>query len=329
MGRTNKLTTAPPIAMSPRVLNIALMMLLVRFGRGELFKEGDNLSLECGDDDWKYCKWANSFFSCDRGISPEIAWCNKSQGLRWSQGSVCGLDVVGLRPEHAGNWTAATIGKVGLEVTKSCAKSIEMAQKSTVSIINLGSELVANKAVVVECSSEGGNPPAYLDARLEVSNKSRNLEALEEESLGDISRLFSFVPQVEDKKAGDTFVVCQAIQKVGDDEIFRELKTQQINIVYPPQRLEKKTTRSEARVNHTCLVELEIEVFPLPNLGNIIWIVKDMNISQSIQVNTSHSFFISNSTEFEYIICNKLTSRNIKMFNKSPLMFFSLLSFTG
>ena len=245
--------------------------------------QGDNFSVDCGDSDWKYCKWEHETFSCDRVSASDVSWCDMALGLRWSQGDICGLDVVGIMPQHSGNWTATIVGGVDIGVSKKCTKIVEVAEKSVVSIGKFRSQFVAGQAGIVECKSEGGKPPPYLEAKISVENIDRGLKPIEKESLGDKSRLFEFVPAVGDRTDTQTFIVCQAIQKLGDEVIFQESTEQQINIVYPPQPCDKTFTVTST--NESAHAEIVIEAYPLPELSSIVWFIEDKNISQSLKVN--------------------------------------------
>ena len=269
-----------PVSVCVMVLVVISVMMVVERVVGELYREGDNLSLECGSDGWEYCKWElPDLFSCDRSSSSWASWCDHDRGLRWAQGEVCGLDVVGLLGGHGGTWVATIVRGDNMDEVEMCREEVEVAEKAVVRVGHLPSEVVAGGPVVVECLSSGGHPPPSLQARVEVDGVGRELVALEEGGVGDTSRLFSYLPMVEDRSGGVTDIVCMAVQ---GEAVYRVVARHKVEVVFAPQPEERMViiTRQEETVQ----AHLVIQAFPLPQSNSVIWNIRDLNISQSLQV---------------------------------------------
>ena len=66
------------------MLPLWLLPTIAVLGRaaGELLREGDNYSVECGPADWRYCRWQlTGVFSCDRSKQASLVWCNQVVGF--------------------------------------------------------------------------------------------------------------------------------------------------------------------------------------------------------------------------------------------------------
>ena len=170
-----------------------------------------------------------------------------------------------------------------MEHSENCTETVEVAEKARVSFANTKDKYVAGRAAVIECISEGGRPLPFLEARIEVFDRVTELEALEDRSVGDTSRMFTFTPHVEERTDKDTFVFCEAVQIDSDgEEVFKESVSHHVNIVYPPQPQDDIIVY--AKVNESVQIELLVEAYPLPDLDTVTWVVEDQNISQSIRV---------------------------------------------
>ena len=175
---------------------------LVTVSSEAMLKEGDNYSLECSSPGWKYCSWRHEVsggggdddegggggdddddwqsYSCDRTSSTAVEWCNRSLGLRWSQGEACGLDLVSLSLEQAGRWEATLLQGPHLNISHTCQQEPRVAERARLSVLQCqGGEPcrhLAGRTEVVTCLSQGGQPRPVVQAFLTRGHQRRPLQ---------------------------------------------------------------------------------------------------------------------------------------------------------
>ena len=172
---------------------------LVRVRSEAMLKEGDNYSLECSSPGWKYCSWRHEvslvqvkrveevmllkYFQsseCDRTSSTAVEWCNRSLGLRWSQGEGCGLDLVSLTLQQAGRWEATLLQGPHLNISHSCHQNPRVAERANLSVLQCQGRQpchhLAGRTELITCHSQGGHPRPVLQAFLTRDNQRRPLQ---------------------------------------------------------------------------------------------------------------------------------------------------------
>ena len=115
-------------------------------------------------------------YECDRTSSSPVEWCNKSLGLRWSQGEGCGLDLVSLSLQQAGRWEGVLLQGPHLNISHRCMDQLRVAEKASVSVGRLLSHYLVGQEEVLSCESSGGNPDPLLQAFLVVDSQRKPLQ---------------------------------------------------------------------------------------------------------------------------------------------------------
>jgi len=166
-------------------------------------------------------------------------------------------------------------------------------------------EFLAGKTSSLECRSEGGNPPPVLRARIRVNGKNtRNLKLTEEDDGSHPNqkrRRFLLNPMVEERSDGKTFVVCEAVQRAGKQQVYTDVEAKsQINIVYPPQA-HKNTKKVKANVGESVSLSMTVDAFPLPDKSDVVWSAAETNSNYRMNV-----AFTSSSITTIYITVDKV-----------------------
>ena len=171
---------------------LVLACSLARATSEAMLKEGDSYSLECSSPGWKYCSWRHKVsrermmgmmimivmmihlqsYECDRTSSSPVEWCNRSLGLRWSQGESCGLDLVSLRLEQAGLWEATLLQGPHLNLSHHCQHQPQVAAPARLSLLSPSRHL-AGRTELVTCLSQGGRPQPLLQAFISRGDQQR------------------------------------------------------------------------------------------------------------------------------------------------------------
>ena len=115
-------------------------------------------------------------YECDRTSSTAVEWCDRSAGLRWTQGPACGLDFVSLSVEQAGTWQATLLQGPHLNISHRCMDQLRVAEKASVSVGRLLSHYLVGQEETLSCESSGGNPVPLLQAFLVVDSQRKPLQ---------------------------------------------------------------------------------------------------------------------------------------------------------
>merc|ERR1712168_579021 len=148
------------------------------------------------------------------------------------------LVVKSMTDKNWGSHSLTLENELGEQTYKVVFFEAEVAQVNMSSVPN---EVIVGKTdITISCMSKGGVPPPTLEARVEVLGKQvRKLTPtgqLQGSALDGMQE-FSLDPQVSERTDTNTFVVCEAIQKVpGSDDVVKGTPVQrQLNLFYPPQ----------------------------------------------------------------------------------------------
>ena len=122
-------------------------------------------------------------YECDRTSSSPVEWCNKSLGLRWSQGEGCGLDLVSLSLQQAGRWEGVLLQGPHLNISHTCQHQPRVAERARLSVLLCeGGEPaqscphMADRPALLTCLSEGGHPQPAVQAFLGRDQERRPLQ---------------------------------------------------------------------------------------------------------------------------------------------------------
>jgi len=148
------------------------------------------------------------------------------------------------------------------------------AEVAEVNMSSVPNEVIVGKTdITITCTSKGGVPPPTLEARVEVDGEPvRKLASLEGSTLdGRGMQDFTLDPRVSERTDSNTFVVCEAIQKVpGSDDVVKGTPIQrQLNLFYPPQP--RDNIWVSADVDEAAVATLLVEAFPRPKTEDIKW----------------------------------------------------------
>ena len=109
-----------------------------------------------------------------------MEWCDRSLGLRWSQGEGCGLDLVSLTLEQAGRWEATLLQGPHLNISHSCQQNPRVAERANLSVVQCQGRQpchhLAGRTDLITCHSQGGQPSPVLQAFLTRDNQRRPLQ---------------------------------------------------------------------------------------------------------------------------------------------------------
>ena len=105
-----------------------------------------------------------------------MEWCNRTAGLRWSQGPACGLDFVSLSVEQAGTWQATLLQGPHLNISHGCRDQLRVAVRASVSVGRLVSHYLVGQEETLSCESSGGDPVPLLQAFLLVDSQRKPLQ---------------------------------------------------------------------------------------------------------------------------------------------------------
>jgi len=149
------------------------------------------------------------------------------------------------------------------------------AEVAGVNISDVPNEVIIGKTnITITCTSKGGVPPPTLEARVEVRGKEvRKLIETQPQSMDAPNRrgMFRLDPRVSERSDSNTFVVCEAIQKVpGSDDVVKGTPIQrQLNLFYPPQT--RDNIYVSANVDEAAVATLLVEAYPRPKKEDIKW----------------------------------------------------------
>merc|ERR1712212_549452 len=148
------------------------------------------------------------------------------------------------------------------------------AEVAEVNMSSVPNEVIVGKTdITITCTSKGGVPPPTLEARVEVDGEPvRKLASLEGSILdGRGMQDFKLDPRVSERTDSNTFVVCEAIQKVpGSDDVVKGTPIQrQLNLFSPPQP--RDNIWVSATVDETAVATLLVEAYPRPKKEDMKW----------------------------------------------------------
>jgi len=182
------------------------------------------------------------------------------------------LVVKSMTDKNWGSHSLTLENELGEQTYKVVFFEAEVAQ---VNISSVPNEVIVGKTnIAISCTSKGGVPPPSLEARVEVGGKQvRKLTPtgqLQGSALDGMQE-FTLDPQVSERTDSNTFVVCEAIQKIpGSDDVVKGTPIQrQLNLFYPPQP--RDDIYVSADVDEPAVTTLLVEAYPRPKKEDIKW----------------------------------------------------------
>ena len=94
--------------------------------------------------------------------------------------------------------------------------------------------------------------------------------------------IFSYTPELSDSTEFETFLICEGLQLNKDDILYHSSDKKPLKIVYPPQPLEDDII-IEAGVNDTSVINLVINVYPLPYYSQVLWNIHTEDLMEQVQ----------------------------------------------
>jgi len=193
------------------------------------------------------------------------------------------------------------------------------AEVAEVNMSSVPNEVIVGKTdITISCTSKGGVPPPTLEARVEVNGKPvRKLTELEGSTLnGRGMQDFPLHPRVSERTDSNTFVVCEAIQKVpGSDDLVKGTPVQrQLNLFYPPQPLDNIWVSAD--LDEAAVATLLVEAFPRPKKEDMKWSYAEkepekykMEVSEVV-TGVKLTMTVLNVEEKDYFIKHQVSVRN-------------------
>lgn len=199
------------------------------------------------------------------------------------------LNIRSVKESDLGSHTVTVANELGSQTYR---VRFFVAESAKVFIGRVKSEFLAGSRDNVECRSEGGNPPPELKAWIHMNGiQTRNLELLKEDDgiqPGMQRKTFLLDPRVEERTDSQTFVVCEAIQRAGQQVVFTNVNAKSVlRIVYPPQAQEEHYVYSN--LGESAMLSLQVDAFPLPSKSDVVWAATENNPNNQMTVSLTSS----------------------------------------